>query len=141
VTPDDACVVTASRLLSAVAPSTRERPGSFRSLRVRNFRAFWIGQLVSKVGSWLNLTAVSSLVVTDLGGTGTHVGCDAGRGRRSHAGGGHGSPFVGVIAERLGTRTAFLYRACGALVGGALVFRRRLAAPPTHAITDEGAVR
>lgn len=55
-------------------PARERRSSSFRSLGVRNFRLFWAGQLVSKVGSWLNLTAVSWLVLTDLGGTGTHVG-------------------------------------------------------------------
>lgn len=50
------------------------RGATFASLRVRNYRLFWTGQLVSQVGTWLSLTAVSWLVLAELGGGGTAVG-------------------------------------------------------------------
>lgn len=45
------------------------RGGTFRSLRVRNFRLFFAGQLVSQVGNWLTLIAQALLVLqlTDSG--------------------------------------------------------------------------
>jgi MFS family permease len=35
----------------------------FRSLRVRNYRLFWIGQLISQTGSWMQRTAQDWLVL------------------------------------------------------------------------------
>jgi MFS family permease len=46
----------------------------FRSLRVRNYRLYWSGQLVSQLGNWLSLTAMSWMVLTDLGGSAADVG-------------------------------------------------------------------
>jgi MFS family permease len=46
----------------------------FESLRIRNYRLFWCGQVLSQVGSWLSLTAVSWMVLTELGGGGTAIG-------------------------------------------------------------------
>ena len=45
------------------------RGGTFRSLRVRNFRLFFAGQLVSQIGNWLTRIAQSLLVLslTDSG--------------------------------------------------------------------------
>src|ERR1051325_2593222 len=42
---------------------------TFRSLRVRNFRLFFVGQLISQVGNWLTLVAQALLVLklTDNG--------------------------------------------------------------------------
>src|SRR5258706_10718951 len=42
---------------------------TFRSLRVRNFRLFFTGQLISQVGNWLTLVAQALLVLklTDSG--------------------------------------------------------------------------
>jgi predicted MFS family arabinose efflux permease len=50
------------------------RGAMFASLGVRNYRLFWTGQLVSQVGTWLSLTAVSWMVLTELGGGGTAIG-------------------------------------------------------------------
>jgi MFS family permease len=49
--------------------SAPERGGTFRSLRVRNFRLFFTGQLISQVGNWLTLIAQALLVLkwTDSG--------------------------------------------------------------------------
>jgi MFS family permease len=43
-------------------------------LRVRNYRLYWTGQVVSQIGTWLSLTAVSWMVLTELGGGGTDIG-------------------------------------------------------------------
>lgn len=47
---------------------------TFDSLKVRNYRLYWSVQLVSQLGSWMRLIAVSWLVLTELGGRGTAVG-------------------------------------------------------------------
>jgi MFS family permease len=46
---------------------------TFRSLRVRNFRLFFVGQLVSQTGNWLTLIA-QTLLVYDLTDSGVAVG-------------------------------------------------------------------
>jgi len=46
---------------------------TFRSLRVRNFRLFFVGQLVSQVGNWLTMIA-QTLLVLHLTGSGIAVG-------------------------------------------------------------------
>jgi MFS family permease len=55
------------------APSGTGR-STAASLRVRNFRLYWVGQLISQIGTWLSLTAVSWVVLTELHGTGTDIG-------------------------------------------------------------------
>jgi len=42
---------------------------TFRSLRVRNFRLFFVGQAISQVGTWMRMVAMSLLVlhITDSG--------------------------------------------------------------------------
>src|SRR4029079_18788926 len=40
-----------------------ERRGTFSSLRVRNFRLFVVGQLLSNVGTWMQLIALPLLVL------------------------------------------------------------------------------
>jgi MFS family permease len=42
---------------------TIERGSTFRSLRVRNFRLFFTGQLISQIGNWLTLIAQTLLVL------------------------------------------------------------------------------
>lgn len=46
---------------------------TFRSLRVRNFRLFFVGQLISQVGNWLTLLA-QTLLVLGLTDNGVAVG-------------------------------------------------------------------
>ncbi|MFN2608910.1 MAG: MFS transporter [Acidimicrobiales bacterium] len=46
---------------------------TFRSLRVRNFRLFYVGQLISQVGTWLTQIALTLLVLHRTG-SGTAVG-------------------------------------------------------------------
>ena len=53
-----------------LAAASRE---TFASLRVRNFRLFFVGQGISQVGNWLTLIA-QALLVLDLTGDGVAVG-------------------------------------------------------------------
>jgi MFS family permease len=46
-----------------VSERLRERRATFRSLRVRNFRLFFTGQLISQVGNWLTMVAQTLLVL------------------------------------------------------------------------------
>lgn len=47
---------------------------TFRSMRIRNFRLFFVGQLVSQVGNWLTLVAQALLVLHITDGNGVAVG-------------------------------------------------------------------
>src|SRR5690242_14236786 len=54
----------------ATSPATEQNSGrfdrltrGFRALRVRNYRLFWIGQLISQTGSWMQRTAQDWLVL------------------------------------------------------------------------------
>jgi MFS family permease len=46
------------------APAPRGLGRAFHSLRTRNYRLFWFGQLVSLTGTWMQDTALSWLVLT-----------------------------------------------------------------------------
>lgn len=54
-------------------PATVASSGTFRSLASRNARLFFLGLLVSNVGTWLQLTATSFLLY-DLTGRSTDIG-------------------------------------------------------------------
>jgi MFS family permease len=60
-------------MTAAPSPAAAERPSTFRSLRHRNARIFFTGLLVSTIGTWLQLTAMS-LLVYDLTGRATDLG-------------------------------------------------------------------
>lgn len=47
--------------------------GPFAALRFRDFRLFWIGQLISQIGDWMQMTAVSWLLY-DLTGSAFQLG-------------------------------------------------------------------
>lgn len=46
-----------------MSAARRVAAGTFRSLRIRNFRLFFAGQLISQVGNWMTLVAQSLLVL------------------------------------------------------------------------------
>jgi MFS family permease len=48
-------------------------PGAFASLRIRNFRLYIAGQLVSVTGQWMQIVSLS-LLILDTTGSGTAVG-------------------------------------------------------------------
>jgi len=58
------------------AVSSAKTSGMFRSLRHRNARVFFIGLLVSNIGTWLQFTATSYLIY-DLTGSATDLGLNA----------------------------------------------------------------
>ncbi|HEU5005830.1 MAG TPA: MFS transporter [Jatrophihabitantaceae bacterium] len=58
---------------AAVSPPVRRRSSTFASLRVRNFRLFATGQVISNTGSWVQRIAQDWLVLTLTGST-TAVG-------------------------------------------------------------------
>ena len=45
------------------APGAGAKPGAFRALQNRNFRIFWIGQLISLIGTWAQNLAQGWLIV------------------------------------------------------------------------------
>lgn len=57
----------------AADPAPRERVSMFRSLRVRNYRLFFVGQVVSNIGTWMQRIAQDWLVLS-LAGSSTAVG-------------------------------------------------------------------
>lgn len=77
---------------------------TFRSLRVRNFRLFFIGQLVSSIGLWMQHVAELWLIL-ELSGSATNVGLVTVT---------HFGPILvlglwgGVIADRFDKRTIML---------------------------------
>jgi MFS family permease len=104
---------------------------TLRSLRVRNFRLFFGGQLVSQVGNWLTLVA-QTLLVLELTDSGVALGVLA----AAHFGpvlvlG----PFAGLVADRSDKRRLLLTVQCLAMaqsfVLGALALLDR---PPLAAI-------
>ena len=59
---------------SAAQGTSRERGSMFRSLRVRNYRLYASGGVVSNVGTWMQRTAQDWLVLDLTGGSGTALG-------------------------------------------------------------------
>ena len=52
----------------------RRRPGMFRSLAIRNYRLFALGQVVSNTGTWMQRIAQEWLVLQLSGGSGVALG-------------------------------------------------------------------
>jgi MFS family permease len=65
----EAAQPTAADAIASSQPVAPSPGGTFRSFRVRNFRLFFAGQLVSQIGNWLTLVAQTLLVLklTDSG--------------------------------------------------------------------------
>jgi MFS family permease len=82
----------------AATPSIVGR--TFSSLRHRNFRLYFIGQMVSNTGNWLTNVAIT-LLVLKITGSGLHVGvlaaCQYGPLMIL-------SPYAGALADRLSKR-------------------------------------
>ncbi|MYA20980.1 MAG: MFS transporter [Chloroflexi bacterium] len=58
----------------ADALRSRERPGTWDSLRIRNFRYLWLGQAGHAAGIWMEQIARPFLVLDLTDGSATHVG-------------------------------------------------------------------
>ncbi len=78
---------------------------TFRSLRVRNFRLFFLGQSVSMVGTWMQSVALVWLVL-DRTGSGVALGVTT---ALQFAPVLVLSPFTGLAADRLDKRRLFLF--------------------------------
>jgi MFS family permease len=89
---------------------------TFRSLRVRNYRLFYTGQLVSLSGTWMQYVAQDWLVLR-LGGRGTELGLVTGLQFLPMLVGG---PWGGLIADRFDKRRVLLLTQ-SAMAGLALV--------------------
>jgi MFS family permease len=104
---------------------------TFRSLRIRNFRLFFSGQLISQIGNWLTLIA-QTLLVLELTDSGLALGLLAAA---------QFGPvllfgaFAGLLADRSDKRKLLIAVQCFAMVQsfvlGALAF---MDSPPVWAI-------
>lgn len=56
------------------APTGERRLGTFAALRIRNYRLYFVGQLVSMCGTWMQGTAMAAYVLYKLHGNGTDLG-------------------------------------------------------------------
>jgi MFS family permease len=89
----------------------------FRALRHRNYRLFWSGQLVSVVGTWMSMLALSWLVL-DLGASPIQL---------SLVGACQFGPILvlglagGVVADRFGKRSILLATQCAAALLAAIL--------------------
>lgn len=59
--------------MTVLAPSGGAFRDTFRSLRFRNFRLFFIGQVISQSGSWMTMVA-QTLLILDMTGSGVLLG-------------------------------------------------------------------
>jgi MFS family permease len=116
------------RVRRRLAGATRD---TFRSLEIRNFRLFFVGQTVSQIGNWLTLIA-QTLLVLRLTGSGVAVGLLTAFqfGPVLLLG-----PWAGLVADRSDKRRLLLLVQTGAMaqsfVLAALAFTDR---PPIAAI-------
>jgi MFS family permease len=88
---------------------------TFRSLRVRNFRLFFLGQGVSMVGTWMQSVALVWLVL-DRTGSGVALGVTT---ALQFAPILLLGPFTGLVADRLDKRRLFLFTQAAAGVQAA----------------------
>ena len=90
---------------------------TFRSLRVRNFRLFFLGQFVSMTGTWMTMVA-QTLLALDLGASGITLGllaaCQFGPVLLI-------SPLAGTVADRSDKRKLLLLIQSGAMVQSAVL--------------------
>jgi len=103
---------------------TIRKPGAFRALCNRNFRLFWIGQLISLIGTWAQSLAQGWLIVLLVDPLGSHtpaVEADANfySGWVNFAG---GMPIflftllAGVVADRVDKRKMLLVTQSGLIL-------------------------
>jgi MFS family permease len=85
---------------------------TFRSLRVRNFRLFFIGQFISQSGTWMTMIA-QTLLVLDMTGSGVMLGILAACqfGPMLVLG-----PWTGAVADRVDKRRLLLLTQSGAMI-------------------------
>src|SRR5690606_4442088 len=91
--------------------------GTFRSLRVRNYRVYAAGALVSNVGTWLQSTAQAWLVLV-LTGSAAALGITVGLQLLPSL---LFSPLAGLMADRYPKRTLLLWMQVAMAVPAALL--------------------
>ncbi len=84
------------------------RRQTFRALRTRNYRLFFVGQVVSRSGWWIQMVAENWLVV-DLGGSGLLLGITS---ALQFAPLLLFSPYAGVLVDRQDTRRLLIVTQC-----------------------------
>lgn len=100
------------------APSApAERQGTFTSLKVRNYRVYATGALLSNVGTWLQSTAQAWLVL-QLTGSGAALGLTIALQLLPSL---VLSPFAGVLADRVAKRTLLRWLQLGMALPSALL--------------------
>ncbi|MGH8928952.1 MAG: MFS transporter, partial [Acidimicrobiia bacterium] len=91
---------------------TRVWGETFRSLRIRNFKLFFIGQFVSQTGTWMTMVA-QTLLVLDLTGSGVMLGllaaCQFGPILLLGA-------WTGTVADRVDKRRLLMLTQTGAML-------------------------
>lgn len=60
--------------MTTTAQTVRQRGDTFRSLRIRNYRLFFTGQLLSMCGTWMSSIAQTTYVLYRLNGKGRELG-------------------------------------------------------------------
>jgi MFS family permease len=99
-------------------PPTPPKQGTFASLRVRNYRLFFSGQVISNVGTWMNRIAQDWLVFTLTGNNPVALGVAA---ALQFAPTLFLSLWAGVLADRLDKRKLLIIvQTCMALCAVAL---------------------
>jgi MFS family permease len=90
---------------------------TFRSLRVRNFRLFFVGQFISMTGTWMTMVA-QTLLALDLGASGITLGllaaCQFGPVLLA-------GPLAGAVADRVDKRRLLLLVQTGAMLQSAVL--------------------
>jgi MFS family permease len=84
------------------------RRQTFRVLQTRNYRLFFVGQVISRSGWWVQMVAENWLVV-DLGGSGLVLGMTS---ALQFAPLLLLSPYAGVLVDRRDTRTLLIVTQC-----------------------------
>lgn len=99
-------------------PPTPPRQGTFSSLRIRNYRLFFSGQVISNVGTWMNRIAQDWLVFTLTGNNPVALGVAA---ALQFAPTLFLSLWAGVLADRMDKRKLLIIvQTCMALCAVAL---------------------
>jgi MFS family permease len=90
----------------------------FAALEVRNYRLYWTGQVISLVGTWMQMVSLPWLVLA-LGGSPLQLGLVA---VFQFLPAGVLAPFGGVLADRVDKRRAMLATQVAAMLQAATLF-------------------
>ena len=88
----------------SISRSPTRRPSTFSALRHRNYRLYWMSQLISLIGGWMQGVSLPWLVL-ELGGSATQLGIVV---ALQFAPAALLAPLGGVFADRIDKRRALL---------------------------------